>query len=263
MQQSIASTEAEGRRDEHSPPEWDAGSQTGQFCEDKRRCASPKSYGWTGRTASSPCSTLSWNHTCSSFLWTSVPCTNPAWASGHTTTTQAKAQHLLLEAATIHTHGGLHDKSLPVPNKSHSSAEQQQSFERRRKKKKIGAQSSSMKSNRLYTLPWRILSLFTSGHTLMHNALTVTHENNVSVTSEPFEQNVGHKRSEMEFLYCSTAAVWLCFSPSRLNHFCSEQSLHSAWHAGGVMDPLGWEAPHTSPEGSSTPPFLPTPCTSH
>lgn len=97
----------------------------------------------------------------------------------------------------------------------------------------------------------------------MHNALTVTHENNVSVTSEPFEQNVGHKRSEMEFLYCSTAAVWLCFSPSRLNHFCLEQSLHSALHAGEVMGPLGWEAPHTSPEGSSTPPFLRTPHTSH
>lgn len=73
----------------------------------------------------------------------------------------------------------------------------------------------------------------------MHNALTVTHENNVLVTSEPFEQNVGHKRSEMEFLYCSTAAVWLCLSHSRLNHFCLEQSLHSALHAGKTNGPPG------------------------
>lgn len=103
-----------------------------------------------------------------------------------------------------------------------------------------------MKSNRLYMLPWRILSLFTSGHTLMHNVLTVTHENNTSVTSEPFEQNVGHKRSEMEFLYYSTAAVWLCFSHSRLNHFCLEQSLHSALHAGKTNGPP-WASKHCAP----------------
>lgn len=73
----------------------------------------------------------------------------------------------------------------------------------------------------------------------MHNALIVTHENNETGTSEPFEQNVGHKRSEMEFLYCSTATVWLCFSHSRLNNFCSEQSFHSALHAGKINGPPG------------------------
>lgn len=47
----------------------------------------------------------------------------------------------------------------------------------------------------------------------------------------------GARGSQMEFLYCSTAAAASCFPRSRLNHFCLQQSLCSALHASKINGP--------------------------